>query len=189
MEKKKSSKSEERKIIKIVSTILICCVLFVIFFRWFITSDRKYNFVSDVLFPLWYVALGISVIGAIIFIWFSLKKISSGDKNEKESVIWMTSIMALLVFMMLGTLFAHLNHIFDPNEPDRYVVVIEDVRYNSGGIQSPGYYKFRVTINGEIENITVPKRHIHQFHEGDLYVVEYHKGAFNEPYYIGVGAP
>ena len=85
MEKKKSSKSEERKIIKIVLTILICCILFVIFFRWFITSDRKYNFVSDVLFPLWYVALALGVVAAIIFVWLFIKKFYFDDKSGRKT--------------------------------------------------------------------------------------------------------
>jgi hypothetical protein len=95
-----------------------------------------------------------------------------------------------LSFFIFGITFAHLNHIFDPHEPERYVVAIEDEGYYSGiGRYRIGKWEFKVTINGEKETIVVPRHHAYQFQEGDLYVVEYHKGAFNEPYYIGVGAP
>ena len=186
---KKKSKKEEKRVKRILTTTLSCAVLFLILFVWLATSARRYNFVGAIFFPLWYVALGLGVIAAIIFVWIFFKKVPSGEKSGRKAVIGLSFVVVLVVFMTFGWLFAHINHIFDFNEPERYVVVIEEKDYERGGRRSPGYYEFCVTINGETETITVPRLHAYQFQEGDLYVVEYHKGAFNEPYYIGVGAP
>ncbi len=190
MAKKKLSKAKQyAREKRIVGIILFCTILSLILFVWLLKSTRKYNFVGAVFFPLWYVALALGVVAAIIFVWFFFKKISSGDKSGRKPVIGLSFAVVLVVFVIFGWLFAHINHIFDFNEPKRHVVVIEEINYDSGGHKSPGYYEFRVTIEGETEDIVVPRLHAYQFQEGDLYVVEYHKGAFNEPYYIGVGAP
>ncbi len=186
---KRRSKKEKERAKRIATIISLGAIFFLILFVWLLTSARRYNFVGVVFFPLWYVALGLGVIAAIVAVWIFHKKMLPDAKKEKKVDIGLGLIVILFVFMITGILFAHLNHIFDQNEPERYVVVIEDKAYNSGGRKSPGYYEFRVTIDGETEDITVPRRHAYQFQEGDLYVVEYRKGAFNEPYYIGVGAP
>ena len=188
MAKKKLSKKkrEQRKI----AAITLIVVLFAILMVWFFISPRRYNFVGVVFFPLWYVALALGVIAAIVFVWVFLKKIPSKEKSGRRAVIGLSLVVVLIVFLVFGTIFAHLNHIFDQNESERYVVVIEHQHYHVGtGRYSIGNWEFRVTIDGKTQEIDVPRLHAYQFQEGDLYVVEYHKGAFNEPYYIGVGAP
>ena len=186
----KKSKKEEKRVKRILTTTLSCAVLFLILFVWLLTSSRRYNFVGVVFFPLWYVALGLGVIAAIIFVWVFLKKIPSKEKRGRKAVIGLSFAVVLIVFLFFGTIFAHLNHIFDQNESERYVVIIENQHYRHGtGRYRIGNWEFRVTIDGKTQEIDVPSLHAYQFQEGDLYVVEYHKGAFNEPYYIGVGAP
>lgn len=187
---KKKAKKEEKRVKRILTTTLSCAVLFLILFVWLLASSRRYNFVVAVFFPLWYVALGMGMIAAIVFVWVFLKKIPSKEKSGRRAVIGLSFAVVLIVFFVFGTIFAHLNHIFDQNEPERYVVVIEHQHYHSGtGRYRIGNWEFRVTIDGKTQEIDVPRLHAYQFQEGDLYVVEYHKGAFNEPYYIGVGAP
>lgn len=187
---KKKSKKEEKRVKRILTTALSCAVLFLILFVWLLTSSRRYNFVGGVFFPLWYVALALGVIAAIVFVWIFFKKIPSKEKSGRKAVIGLSFAVVLIVFLVFGTIFAHLNHIFDQNESERYVVIIEHQHYHGGtGRYSIGNWEFRVTIDGKTQEIDVPRLHAYQFQEGDLYVVEYHKGAFNEPYYIGVGAP
>ena len=186
----KKSKKEENRVERILTTTLLCAVLFLILFVWLLTSSRRYNFVGVVFFPLWYVAFALGVIAAIVFVWIFLKKIPSEEKSARKAVIGLSFAVVLIVFLVFGTIFAHLNHIFDQNESERYVVIIENQHYRGGtGRYRIGNWEFRVTIDGKIQEIDVPTLHAYQFQEGDLYVVEYHKGAFNEPYYIGVGAP
>ena len=195
MAKKKLSKAKQKAREKKIITIIVFCLFgFLALFVWFLTSWRRYDFVEVVFFPLWYVALGLGVIPAIFCVWWSFKKGLLGNKRGRGLPIGTTIIafigILFLSFFIFGITFAHLNHIFDPHEPERYVVAIEDEGYYSGtGRHRIGKWKFKVTINGEKETIVVPRLHAYQFREGDLYVVEYHKGAFNEPYYIGVGAP
>ena len=185
--KKKLSKKkkEQRKNKKIISIVLTCSFLFV----WVLLGTRKYNFVQGLSLPLWYVALGLSAVAAAFAVWLFHKKLPDNAPKDRKADIGVVLFALVFVFVITQTLLTHMNHIFDPHEPERYVVVIEDEDYNRGGRKSPGWYEFRVTINGETENITVSRLHVLQFQEGDLYVVEYHKGAFKEPYYIGVGAP
>ncbi len=187
MAKKKLSKKkqEERKIKKISTVIIICLLLFF----YLILKTRQYNFIHGLSLPLWYVALGLSTIAAASAVWLFHKKLPDNAPKDRKADIGVVLFALVFVFVITQTLLTHMNHIFDPHEPERYVVVIEDEDYDRGGRKSPGWYEFRVTINGETENITVSRLHVLQFQEGDLYVVEYHKGAFNEPYYIGVGAP
>ncbi len=189
MAKKKKKLSKKKREQRKIATILLIVALFVILMVWFFISSRRYNFVGVVFFPLWYVALALGVVAAIVAVWIFHKKLPVDAKKEKKVDIGLGLIVIFCVFMITGILFAHMNHIFDFNEPERHVVVIEEKDYERGGHKSPGYYEFRVTIEGETEDIVVPRLHAYQFREGDLYVVEYHKGAFNEPYYIGVGAP
>ena len=186
--KKKLSKKkqEQRKIKKFLAIFIVCLILF----GWSFISTDKYNYVGFVLFPLWYVALALGVVAAIIYAWWFFKKIADSDKKLARNTIGMSLVVVFFTFIFFGALFAHVNHIFDPNEPERYVVTIEDKHYDGGASRRGiGHYEFRVMINDETEYIKVPRLHAYQFREGDLYVVEYHKGAFNEPYYIGVGAP
>ena len=153
---------------------------------WLFVSFRRYEFVHNGL-PFWQISFVLAPVAVGVFLVSKFAKKILCDRG-KGAVIGLALIVALFAFMTTMTYVSHLNHIFDFNEPERYVVVIEDKNYE-GGPKSFGYHEFGVTINGETEDITVPRLHAYQFHEGDLYVVEYHKGAFNEPYYIGVGAP
>ena len=129
---KKKSKKEEKRVERILTTTLSCAVLFLILFVWLLTSSRRYNFVGVVFFPLWYVALALGVIAAIVFVWIFLKIIPSKEKSGRKAVIGLSFAVVLIVFLVFGTIFAHLNHIFDQNESERYVVIIENQHYRRG---------------------------------------------------------
>ena len=143
---------------------------------------RVYHFVDTVLFPHWPVALVCgALIGALITFW--LKRI------EKQGNIKLFVIMTLLSIFFAGAMIAHLNHYLDPNEPVIHTVVIEDKDYERRRRKSflPGYYEFTVTVDGKTYDIDVPREHYQSCQTGDLYVIEYHTGAFGEPYYIAAG--
>ena len=142
---------------------------------------ERYEYVRGVLFPLWYVALGIGIVGGAIFTVMLLRK---------HFDIWARmggfALVAVVLFFCIGVAFSHLNHFLDSSEPKQYVAVIEkkDKTHHS---KSPDDYEFKLTVYGDSFYIEVPRSHYSRLNEGDLYVVEYHKGAFNEPYYIAIG--
>ncbi len=142
---------------------------------------ERYEYVRGVLFPLWYVALGIGiVVGAILSGVFLRKFLGIGAR------IGGFALVAVVLFFCIGVAFSHLNHFLDSSEPKQYVAVIEkkDKTHHS---KSPDDYEFKLTVYGDSFYIEVPRSHYSRLNEGDLYVVEYHKGAFNEPYYIAIG--
>ncbi len=179
MAKRRSQKKKSEGLKRSIRTgsIYLCSIGFVCLTWWFFSGLTKYSFVNGVLFPLWYVALGLGVMaGAFCFlIPFSIK-----DK------IISFFIAAFLVFFVIGIALTHLNHVFDSGEPVRYTTVIEDKSINFRR-KLPDEYEFTVTVNGDTFDINVPYSHYRKYKEGDLYVIEYHEGAFNEPYYVAVG--
>ena len=167
----------------LVTSIIFGVIFFVTFclIRSFFASDR-YRYVGATLFPFWYVALGIGVIlGALIYI--ILKKADA----DKKTCIGMFLVVCFLSFCISNIAIAHLNHMLDDSEPIRYIATIEKKRWNSGGRKGITTYKFTVSVNEDTFEIKVPSDHYYKFDEGDSYTIEYHNGAFNEPYYIGVG--
>ena len=151
----------------------------------FIISIRyvyRYSFVNVFLFPLWYVALVLGVVAGLLFV-FKLV--------GKEHGIWkrigVFVIIALTMFVSIGNVFAHLNHWFDTSEPIRYEVVVEDRDFDPGNRYSRTKYEFDFILNGETYDVNVPWSDYRNYKEGDTYVVEYHEGAFGEPYFMSVG--
>lgn len=181
--KRTKEKGANKKVLLIINIFLVCFVLF----YWLIISFRRYEFVNDGL-PFWQVSLTFMFAAVVVSLVSKFAKKLLRDRG-KGTVIGLAFIVAFLAFFITMVLVSHLNHIFDFSEPERYTVAIENEDYDIGYGKAPGHHKFIVTINGETFDIEVPVTHYYQFQEGDLYVVEYHKGAFNEPYYIGVGAP
>ena len=143
---------------------------------------RVYHFVDTILFPHWPLALCLgALIGALITLWLK--------STEKQENVKLFVIMTLLSILFAGAVIAHLNHYLDPNEPVMHTVVIEDKDYERRRRKSflPGSYEFTVTVDGKTFDINVPSEHYQSCQTGDLYVIEYHTGAFDEPYYIAAG--
>ena len=164
-------------------TSIIFGVIFlvaVLFIRSVFTSDR-YHYVDATLFPFWHVALGIGVIlGVPTYI--LLKKSNADNKT----CIGMFLVVCFLSFCISNVVIAHINHTLDDSEPIRYATTIEKKRLGTGGRRGTTY-KFTITVNEDTFEIKVPSDHYYKFDEGDSYTIEYHNGAFNKPYYIGVG--
>ena len=142
-----------------------------------LTSYRNYTFVNAFPFSDWYVVLTVVIIAGLLF---GLTRISK--KIQTTDVI----VLFILLSLLSMSVFAHLNHTLDSEEPERYTVTILD-KERSGGRKSGRTYRFTVMAEGRKIDIKVPRHHYSAFDEGDLYVVEYHQGAFNQPYYIGIG--
>jgi hypothetical protein len=178
---KGNSKSKKRtaKVRFWVPTVVFFMLLSILIFE---HTAKRYAFVHSILFPLWYVALAIGILCGALFCLKCRRK-----EIHPATVIGVFLIITFLVFFLSGILLRHLNHVFDMSDGQRYEAVIEDERYKTGGKYSLGEHKFKITVNGESFWIAVPSRDYYSLDEGDTYVVEYHKGAFGEPYYIGVG--
>ena len=168
--------------VKKKATVIMCLVSLGCLVVLFLTSSfNKFEYANDVMFPLWYVALGIGVIvSGTVTLKFVLKPC-----GVKQS-IGIFLIGAFLLFWISGLIFGHLNHVLDSSEPVCYVAVIEKKDYDNNR-RAPDTHEFRLTVNGDSFYIDVPSGQYYSLDVGDLYVVEYHKGFFNEPYYIGIG--
>ena len=172
---------KKKKRIDKISIFMAFVFITVLLIRQMFVSDR-YRYINTTLFPLWYVALGIGVVlGILCFV--LLKKIGLDIKTCIGTFL----IVCFLSFIILGVSFGHLNHALDDNEPIKYEVTIENKHRNSGGRRGITRYKFQVTVEGDTFEIQVPSDHYYDLNKGDVYIIEYHVGAFNEPYYIGVG--
>ena len=185
--KTKKANSSKKKTNPIVTWVLIPIIVGAVS----VLLSRVYTFVDGV-FPLWYVALGLGVIISTltsIYLYALFKKNGEPTKKRLWTSILIFALMLFISFVTIGSLFGHINHLFDFSEPERYTVVIEDKDYRGGRGKAPGLYEFVVTVKGETINIEVPRIHYYTLDEGELYIVEYHKGLFNEPYYIWVGSP
>lgn len=175
MPKKRKFIGEYMSITTVTVILLICAVSVVS-----VATFDRYEFVEIDLFPLWYVALGVGVLGGALF---ALKVVA--PEHSKGKRIGAFILISLLAFFAAGTMLAHANHLFDNSQPLRYTVVIEDT--DSRHSKHSSHYEFTVTVRGDTFDIEVPRRHYFHYEEGDLYVVEYREGALGEPYYIAVG--
>jgi hypothetical protein len=164
--------------ISLIATLMIAPL--VIFIISVLNMDR-YSFVNVEFFPLWYVALALGVVAGFVFV---IKLVG------KEQGIWAKigafAIIAGITWLGSGSVIAHLNHWFDTSEPVRYEVVIED-RDRINRRKSRDRYEFTFTVNGDTFDVDVPWSDYRNYKEGDTYVVEYHEGAFGEPYFMSVG--
>ena len=142
---------------------------------------QRYAFAETDLFPLWYVALGLGLLGGGLFV---LKFVGKEHGTAKRMDMFL--LMSVLCFFAAGTILAHVNHLFDQSEPVRYTVMIQDKEYRAGG--RGGHREFTVTVQGETFDINVPRKHYKTFDVGDFYVIEYREGALGEPYYLPVGS-
>ena len=163
-----------------MSWILILFGAFVIGILYLIETYR-YSFVDVILFPLWYVALGLGVIVGVALDVALIKKV--GDIKLRIAVFL---IFTFVAFMIFGFALGHINHIFDSSEAVRYYVEIEDKDIDLNR-RAPDRYDFEVTVNGDTFDIQVPLSDFYSLDVGDSYVIEYHEGALGEPYYIAGG--
>ncbi len=178
MAKNQSAKEiEMRKITVTLTCLLIGCGLAMVSMFTF----NRYRYVDGFLFPLWYVALGLGVVSAIaVVLW------------KKETIKIPVSIILFIgvfffVFIIFGSIFAHLNHFLDFHEVEEYTVVVEDTNVDIGRRRAPNEYEISITVQGETFWLDISRIQFYSLDVGDRYVVAYHKGAFNKPYYIGVG--
>ena len=171
--------SKDVKCISLIATLMIApIVIFIIS----VANMDRYSFVNVEFFPLWYVALALGVLAGFLFV---IKFV--GKNHGVWAKIGAFLIIAGITAFGVGSVLAHLNHWFDSSEPVRYEVVIEDRDYDSGGRYGSSKYEFTFTLNGETYDVNVPRSDYRNYKEGDTYVVEYHEGAFGEPYFISVG--
>lgn len=168
---KPTDKKEKATTIGFVVFLIVLVILFI--------PLRTYHFMDTFLFPLWPATLGFGVLIGTLMTY--LLKASERWNNVK-----IFFIMTFLGVFFAGSMIAHLNHYLDPHEPVSYTVVIEDKDYSKRR-KGMSKYEFTVTIDGKTFDIDVPGEHYRSCQTGDLYVIEYHTGAFDEPYYIGVG--
>lgn len=161
--------------VTVTVTLLVLAVSVVSVATW-----ERYAFAEIGLFPLWYVALGVGILGGGLFV---LKFVGKEHGTAKRVGTFL--LMSLLCFFAAGTMLAHVNHLFDQSEPVRYTVVIEDKEYRVSG--KSRHREFTVTARGDTFDIEVPRSHYTSHEVGDPYVIEYREGALGEPYYIVVG--
>ncbi len=175
MPKKRKFIGGYMSITTVTVTLLLCAVSVVS-----VATFQRYAFAETDLFALWYVALGMGILGGALF---AIKVVA--PEHGKGKRIGVFVLISLLAFFAAGSVLAHLNHLFDTSEPVRYTVVIEDKEYRSSRRSS--HYEFTVTAQGDTFDIEVPHSHYSSFEVGDSYVIEYREGALGEPYYIAVG--
>lgn len=170
---KKKSKQDKAK-----RGVLFFCLGLLLFFV-LMKLAQNYNYLSSILFPLWIVALGGGAVIGIAFAFFCRKK-----GIGTSASIGLFFLVTFIAFFLLGNILASVNHIFDPYEPECYTVTVEDLN-SSRRRKGLTRYRLTVSLNGESLELSVPAHHYYTLEEGDLYVVEYHRGLFDEPYYIG----
>lgn len=178
MAKKEKALTAADRIFLLITAAVVIGIFVMVFLTWLLSN---YHYTDAFLFPLWYAALGLGVLSGVLFTLIFGSGLESAGKK-----IGVALLVTFLVFWFVGVSCAHLNHILDFHEPVEYTAVIEDKHYHKSR-RVPGRYNFTLTVQGDTFTITVPKRHYDSLEEGDLYRVAYHKGAFNEPYYIAVG--
>ena len=173
-------KVRRKRLIDIVlgTAVVIFIILLVVLRNTGVIGD--YTYVNDVIFPWWPVALAVGALAGVVFV----VKAAAEEGIGKRILVFVA--IAVIVFMFLGIIFGHINHIFDSGETVKYCVEIEDkyYRYKSKGAD---VYEFTFTVNGDTFRIDVPSSHYYALDVGDSYVIEYHEGALGEPYYIAVG--
>lgn len=174
----KLPKTQKQKLSKIFRAFLIGISLFV-----FLPYNvNRYEYTDAIFFPLWYVALGLGVIVGVLYA-ILLEDETSGTVKRIGAGLF----IAFMMSWFTGAIFAHLNHFLDFSEPVEYTAVIEEKEYHPGRRRSRAQRTFTLNVDGKTLTIHVPSSHYRNLEEGDLYRVAYHKGAFGEPYYIGVG--
>ena len=172
--KRKKSKSKYGWTVYLILGLLFCTPLLLV-------TASRYNF-PDTIYPLWYIALGVAVAVGTFLCALCIKKLRLIGAGI--GVFFGT---VLVLFFLLGPLFAHVNHLFDPHEPVQYTVTVEAMKVSrGGGRRSMSHYKITACIDGERITVQVPRAHYVNLKEGDPYVIEHHQGLFDEPYYIGV---
>jgi len=91
-------------------------------------------------------------------------------------------LFAVLIGAMTWSTTVHLNYALDFSQPKQYseVIVDKEIDYNRRG---PVDYEFKLTIDGEQEEIGVPKTEYYKYDIGDTYSFSKYKGAFGVPFY------
>ena len=141
---------------------------------------ETYNYVNDILFPLWPVALAVGVLAGVVY----AIKAMVGEGVGRRILSFV--IITFIVFSYTGIALGHINHFFDSSEVVRHYAEIEDKDYTHKFLRSDKY-EFTFTVNGDTFEIDVSSDDYNSLDEGDHYVIEYHEGALGEPYYIAVG--
>ena len=171
--------TKDAKAVGLIATLMLAPL---VLFGISIYNVHRYSFINGVIFPLWYVALALGIVAGLLF---SIKFVG------KEHGFWKRlgafAIITGITWLGSGSVIAHLNHWFDTSEPIRYEVVIEDRDFDTGNRYSRTKYEFDFILNGETFDVNVPWSDYKNYKEGDTYVVEYHEGAFGEPYFMSVG--
>ena len=138
---------------------------------------ETYDYVNDVIFPLWPVALAVGVLAGVVY----AIKAMVGEGVGRRILSFV--IITFIVFSFTGIALGHINHFFDSSEVVRHYVEIEDKDYTLRSDK----YEFTFTVNGDTFEIDVSSYDYNSHDVGDSYVIEYHEGALGEPYYIAVG--
>lgn len=175
--KPKSRRSSGKPVSKVSVTVLLLLLALSVVS---VATFQRYAFAEIDLFPLWYVALGLGLLGGWLFVYKFV-----GREHSLGKRIGAFLLMSLLAFFAAGTMLAHINHLFDTSEPVRYTVVIEDTEYRHS--KHASHRLFTVTVQGDTFDVEVPRRHYATYDVGDSYVIEYREGALGEPYYVAVG--
>lgn len=163
----------------VVSNVRWTILLFVVYSLFGPRSPSIYQFknVTDS-FLLPAIVLGI-VIGAVntAFQW--------KERKVWESILQFILVGVLSAAVLFGVL-SHANYTFDLNEPEEYIVVIEDTDRNTSR-KRRNSYEFIVTVEGQTYDVKVPRDDYYAYEIGDTYRVYRYTGAFGKPFYIAEG--
>lgn len=149
----------------------------VCFFALLLTGIR-YSYGDGSLFPYWEVLL---ILGGLISVFIGAKwlwKISRWYAS-----IGYFFIAALVAFMLLGVVTAHLNCLLDFTPPMECEAVIEDKEYHRRR-KGADDYEFVVTVNGETFDLGVSSEEYRRYEVGDRYIFQKYNGAFGKAFYL-----
>ena len=145
-----------------------------------IKDARAYSFIENPRgLHFWVAPLIIGIIAGIIS--FFLVRMDLLDYTTANLVL-MPIVACFVFFMITWTTALNMNYALDISEPVEHTAIIVDKDVDTAGKSVD--YSFILELNGKTIELDVSSSNYYSYEIGDEFIIEYRRGAFNEPFYI-----
>ncbi len=145
-----------------------------------IMDARAYSFIENPRgLHFWLAPLIIGIIAGIIS--FFLVRMDLLDYTTANLVL-MPIVVCFVFFTIMWTTALNMNYALDISEPVEHTAIIVDKDVDTAGKSVD--YSFILELNGKTIELDVSSSNYYSYEIGDEFIIEYRRGAFNEPFYI-----
>ncbi len=145
-----------------------------------ILDARAYSFIENPRgLHFWVVPLIFGIIAGIIS--FFLVRMDLLDYTSANLVL-MPIVVCFMFFIITWTTALNMNYALDIIEPVEHTAIIVDKDVDTAGKSVD--YSFILELDGKTIELDVSSSNYYSYEIGEEFIIEYRRGAFNEPFYI-----